>query len=54
MKIGSHIEEEDKCEKCNGVGVIEEEKTLEVQISKGSTDGDTILLEGEADQLVDL
>jgi DnaJ family protein A protein 2 len=41
----------DKCKKCKGKRTTEEKKQLELYIPRGAREGDTIRLEGEADQI---
>lgn len=47
---GSVYREKDKCKKCKGVGTVDEKKVLEVYIPRGASEGDKIVLEGEADE----
>ncbi|KAL2222068.1 putative DnaJ domain protein [Thermoascus aurantiacus ATCC 26904] len=50
---GSFFNPKDKCKKCKGEKVTEEKKMLEIYIPRGAKEGDTIVLEGEADQVPD-
>lgn len=47
---GSFYADKDKCKKCKGVRTISQKKILELYIPRGSREGDTIVLSGEADQ----
>ena len=44
----------DKCKPCKGKGVIEEIKTLEIDIEKGVPEGHRYVFKGEADEYVRL
>jgi len=45
---GKFIREEDKCEKCNGLGYTEHRRTISVKIPKGIREGQAILIKQEA------
>ncbi|KAL9108456.1 MAG: hypothetical protein Q9227_006790 [Pyrenula ochraceoflavens] len=47
---GHIYDQKDRCKKCKGNKTIEEQKQLEIYIPRGAKEGDTIRLEGEADQ----
>jgi DnaJ family protein A protein 2 len=47
---GKTIKEKDRCKKCKGKRTVTEDKVLEIYIPRGSMQGETIVLEGEADQ----
>lgn len=47
---GSTFRDKDRCRKCKGRRVLEEKKVVEVYIPRGSSQGDHIVLEGEADE----
>jgi len=47
---GSFFAEKDKCKKCKGARTVKQKKILELYIPRGSREGDTIVLAGEADQ----
>ena len=47
---GEVINEKDKCKTCNGKKVNKEKKVLEVQIDKGSPNGEKQVFHGEADE----
>jgi len=51
---GTVIEEKDKCTKCVGKKVLQEKKTFQVQIPKGSQWNDHVSFFGEADQVPDM
>jgi DnaJ-class molecular chaperone len=42
----------DKCKKCNGNMVVEEEKVLELDIAKGTPEGHRFIFKGDADEYV--
>ena len=42
----------DKCKKCNGKMVVEEEKVLELDIAKGTPEGHRFVFKGDADEYV--
>jgi len=48
---GQVFNPKDKCKKCKGKRTTEERKQLEIYIPRGAKEGDTIRLEGEADQV---
>jgi len=48
---GESIAEEDKCEKCSGEKVFDEEKKLDVYIDKGMEHAQKLVFSGEADHL---
>ena len=52
--IGEIIAHKDKCNTCVGNKVIEENKTLEVVILPGCSNGKKIKFRGENDQLVSI
>ena len=47
---GSFYTDKDKCKKCKGVRTVKQKKILELYIPRGSREGETIVLAGEADQ----
>jgi DnaJ homolog subfamily A member 2 len=48
---GEVFNPKDKCKKCKGVRTIESKTQLEIYIPRGAKEGDTIILEGEADHI---
>lgn len=50
---GQIYNDKDKCRKCKGRKIVSEKKVLELYIPRGSHDGDSIVLQGEADQAPD-
>ncbi|EGX87840.1 DnaJ domain protein (Mas5), putative [Cordyceps militaris CM01] len=50
---GSSFKEKDRCKKCKGKRTNQEKKVLELYIPRGSSQGEHIVLEGEADQFPD-
>ena len=50
--IGEIIAHKDKCSACHGNKIIEENKTLDVVILPGCSNGKKIKFRGENDQLV--
>ena len=50
--IGEIIAHKDKCNMCHGNKIIEENKTLDVVILPGYSNGKKIKFRGENDQLV--
>ena len=48
---GQLFNPKDKCKKCKGKRITEENKQLEIYIPRGAKEGDKVVLEGEADQL---
>lgn len=49
---GSVIKEKDRCKDCGGKKVVQEKKTLEVQIDKGMKHNQKVVFTGEADEAV--
>lgn len=47
---GSTIKDKDRCRKCKGQKVVDEIKVLEIFVDRGMYDGDTIVLQGQADE----
>ncbi|KAI0022091.1 DnaJ domain-containing protein [Xylariomycetidae sp. FL0641] len=50
---GNYYKEKDRCKKCKGKRTVSETKPLEIYIPRGSSQGERIVLEGEADQKPD-
>ncbi|KAI0389400.1 DnaJ-domain-containing protein [Xylariaceae sp. FL0594] len=50
---GKHFKEKDRCKKCKGKRTVKETKPLEIYIPRGASQGERIVLEGEADQQPD-
>ncbi|OJJ51214.1 hypothetical protein ASPZODRAFT_338861 [Penicilliopsis zonata CBS 506.65] len=50
---GTFFSPKDKCKKCKGNKTTEEKKMLEIYIPRGASEGEKIVLEGEADQVPD-
>lgn len=50
---GMYYKEKDRCKKCKGKRTTDETKALEIYIPPGSMNGESIVLEGEADQFPD-
>lgn len=48
---GSVFNPKDKCKKCKGERTIESKSQLEIYIPRGAKEGETIVLEGEADHV---
>lgn len=48
---GSVFNPKDKCKKCKGTRTVESKSQLEIYIPRGAKEGDTIVLEGEADHI---
>lgn len=48
---GSVFNPKDKCKKCKGASTIESKSQLEIYIPRGAKEGETIVLEGEADHV---
>lgn len=42
----------DKCKKCKGKAIVEEEKVLELDIAKGTPEGHRFIFNGDADEYV--
>jgi DnaJ family protein A protein 2 len=47
---GSYYGDKDKCKKCKGARTVKQKKLLELYIPRGSRQGESIVLAGEADQ----
>ena len=47
---GETFKDKEKCKKCKGQKITETRKVLELYISRGSREGEKIVLQGEADQ----
>ncbi|SCW04251.1 LAFE_0H09406g1_1 [Lachancea fermentati] len=50
LGLGRELRAEDRCKKCQGKRVVSEGKTLSVYVPRGSCNGDTVVLKGEADE----
>lgn len=49
--VGEVFNPKDKCKKCKGNRTVESKTQLEIYIPRGAKEGDTIVLEGEADHV---
>lgn len=49
---GETIQEKDRCKKCKGIKTVSEKKIYQINIDKGTQDGEKIVFYGEADQEV--
>ncbi|KAH7106290.1 DnaJ-domain-containing protein [Auriculariales sp. MPI-PUGE-AT-0066] len=47
---GERLKEKDRCKKCKGDGIVKEKKRQEINIDKGMSDREKIVLSGEGDQ----
>ncbi|QSL64835.1 hypothetical protein MERGE_002139 [Pneumocystis wakefieldiae] len=47
---GETIQEKDRCKKCKGIKTVSEKKIYQINIDKGTQDGEKIVFYGEADQ----
>jgi DnaJ family protein A protein 2 len=50
---GQQISEKDRCEQCRGDKVVQEKRTLEVNVERGMVNGQKIVFQGEADEAPD-
>lgn len=49
---GSYIKNKDICQICSGSGFIKQRKIFDVEVSPGMSDGQEIILPGEADEVI--
>ncbi|KAJ7300223.1 hypothetical protein O6H91_Y032900 [Diphasiastrum complanatum] len=50
---GETISEKDRCSQCNGDKVVQDKKSLDVDVQKGMQNGQRITIQGEADEAPD-